>query len=159
MLFKNQSEVGVKRWHVIILITVVITSLVLHLFLRRFPSSTIRVGEDELKVLVANNSARWYKGLSDRRNLKGYDGMIFVFPERGKHTMVMRNMHFPLDIVWIDGNTVVDVVQNIPLESGRSEDELTKYSPRELANIVLEMPAGFVEKNNIKIGDRVELLE
>lgn len=109
----------------------------------------------QIKVLVADNFAHLMKGWSDRKDMGEYQGMLFVFPGRGFHTMVMRDMNFPLDIVWIDGNSIVDLAPNLPPEPGRAEAQLTPYSARLPSTLVLELPAGFIQLNKLQIGDKI----
>jgi uncharacterized membrane protein (UPF0127 family) len=42
------------------------------------------------------------KGLSGRKELKKGTGMLFIFETLDRHTMWMPDMHFPLDVVWLD---------------------------------------------------------
>lgn len=125
----------------------------------RWPKAEILLGGESLKVLVAKNYYHRYKGLSGRKSLSPYDGMIFLYPEKEFLTMVMRKMSFPLDLVWFSDGVVVDIAPRVQLEPGVSEADLIRYRPRVEADVVLELPAGWTEANGIKIGDRLELLK
>ena len=104
---------------------------------------------------MAETAQHRFKGLSGRKDLGKYDGMAFIFPQRGQHAMVMRAMLFPLDIVWVDNGEIVDIAPNLAPENGRAEEHLTPYFARSSSTIVLEFSAGFKEKNGLKIGDKV----
>jgi uncharacterized membrane protein (UPF0127 family) len=41
-------------------------------------------------------------GLSHRKNLPAGTGMLFIFETLDRQSMWMPDMHFPLDIVWLD---------------------------------------------------------
>ena len=71
--------------------------------------------------------------------------------------MVMRDMHFPLDIIWLDGNKIIDIAPNLPPEPGLAEEQLTIYRSRAASTLVLELPAGFMERTSLKIGDVIEI--
>jgi uncharacterized membrane protein (UPF0127 family) len=73
--------------------------------------------------------------------------------------MVMRDMNFPLDIIWLDGFTIVDMAPNLQPEKGRTEEDLTPYFARLPSTLVLEVPTGFITQNKLKIGDRIEIIK
>jgi uncharacterized membrane protein (UPF0127 family) len=87
-----------------------------------------------------------------RKNLANNQGMLFVYQDEGRHTFWMKNMRFPLDIIWIDSNKrVVDIYEfALPCK------EFCKtISPQSAAKFILEVNAGFVRKHQIKIGNTV----
>ena len=62
------------------------------------------------KLLTAKNSAEWQKGLmfyKSKEELKGADGMIFIFPEKDFRSFWNENTYLDLDVYWIDGDKVV----------------------------------------------------
>jgi len=62
------------------------------------PASTERC------ALLAETPAQQQKGLMGRRDLGGYDGMIFRFAVDTSGTFYMRNVPIPLSIAWFDAN-------------------------------------------------------
>lgn len=120
-----------------------------------FPS--ISFGELRVPVMVADTPGERFQGLSGQKDMGQYGGMLFVFEESSYYTMVMRGMLFPLDFIWLEGDAVADVRENALPENGIPENELTRYTNRNPANMVLEVPAGFVAKNKIKAGDMVDI--
>jgi uncharacterized membrane protein (UPF0127 family) len=86
-----------------------------------------------------------------------HGGMLFKFLNRDRYAMVMRDMEFALDIIWLDDGRIVDMAPNVAPEDGRSEAQLTVYRPRLPATAVLELPAGFIAQKGLKIGDTVDL--
>ena len=70
----------------------------------------------------------------------------------------MKGMRFPLDLVWINGGRVVQVTPRVPDElPGTPESELPIYSPSRPANRLLEVNAGWAERNGVRRGDPVRL--
>lgn len=120
-----------------------------------YQNATITVAGKQLNVLLSDSVEKRFKGLSDRKNLDEVDGMLFIFFAEGRYTFVMRDMLFPLDLLWFNQNEVVHIVENANPEPERSEGQLTTYTNEIPASAVLEVPAGFVKNHNIKIGDRV----
>lgn len=120
-------------------------------FFKREPY--VLIGNQKIFVEIADSSEERYKGLSKRPFLKKNHGMLFIFREYEKHAFVMRDMRFSIDIIWISGNTVVDISRNLPLpENGK---DLPLYFPKVKVNTVLEVPAGYAVKSKITIGDKV----
>lgn len=121
------------------------------------PKAVVRLGGREFKVLVADTPARMFRGWSDRLSMGKYGGMLFVFGEDGRHAMVMRDMYFPLDIVWLKDGEVLDIAPDVPPERGVPEARLTPYFSRLPSDTVLELPAGFAAETGLKIGDKMEI--
>ena len=146
-----------KTWHLVVIILVIIISVGYKIYASLWGHATVTIGGREVQVMVADTEEHRIKGWSDRKDMGPHGGMLFVFPDRAQHIMVMRAMHFPLDIVWIDGNKIVDIAPNLPPEPGLAEDKLTLYPARASSTLVLELPSGFKEQTNLKIGDTVEI--
>lgn len=117
--------------------------------------ANVVLADRTLTVLVAQTPKQVYTGLGGRETLDDADGMILVFDRLARHAIVMRDMRFPIDIVWIDRGTIVDIAPNIAIEPGKDDGALTVYFPRTEANIVLELPAGKAAAYGLKIGDTV----
>ncbi|OGM08307.1 hypothetical protein A2159_02005 [Candidatus Woesebacteria bacterium RBG_13_34_9] len=84
--------------------------------------------------------------------------MLFIFDYKSIPDFWMKGMKFPLDIIWINDNIIVDVDENIQNPKSLSNlNQLPKYSPSIPINFVLEVNAGFCSKEGIKIGDRVQM--
>ncbi len=147
-----------KPWSGWIVIIVILFSLGLKAYNHfNWPERILVVHDQSFKVLVADSYAHQVQGLSDRNGMGKYAGMWFAFPTERQHTMVMRRMRFPLDIVWIKGEKVVDLAPNLQPEKGVSEESLKQYPARETSTAVFEAPAGFIAQNKLRIGDTVLL--
>ena len=67
-------------------------------------------GGTVLDVELAESPARRQRGYMFRDGVGPEDGMIFLFEEEEFHSFWMKNVSFPLDILWMAGDgTVVDV--------------------------------------------------
>lgn len=121
-------------------------------------SADIMIGGTSYRFEVAATDRVRFHGLSDRDSMGRYVGMYFIFDRPGINSMVMRDMRFPLDMVWLNGATITDLAENLPLEPGRAESELTVYSNKTPGNGVIELPAGFIASHGIKVGDKVQII-
>ena len=121
------------------------------------PTAMIKIAGQTLKVELAQTPLAWKKGLSGRKNLKEDRGMLFIFSETKRHAIWMKDMNFPIDIIWIKAGQVVDVAQNVP-PAAPDDKNPPVYLPREDAGGVLEVKAGFSQKYGLKVGDSVRLI-
>ncbi len=112
----------------------------------------------DLNVEIADTNEKRNKGLGFRASLATDSGMLFLHDTPKKYTYWMKGMEIPIDIMWIMDDTVADIIPNIPPPiEGQTEETLERYSSTVDVNRVLETNAGFVEQNNIQIGDRIIL--
>lgn len=118
----------------------------------------VSVGGAGFGVELAITPDEQIQGLSDRPTLAPGSGMLFVYERQSRYSFWMKNMHFPLDIVWIGIRcTVVDVTLNAPPpEPGQTLDQLPLYSPVLPARYVLEINAGEADANGIRAGAPVK---
>lgn len=112
-----------------------------------------QVGDKKITLILAKSDKDRQKGLSGRSSLLEDQGMLFIFEKKGKYGFWMRDMKFPLDIIYIDDNTVVYLFENVP--TGGQAPNLTVYTPDTDANRVLELNAGGAKKYSIKKGTKI----
>jgi hypothetical protein len=91
-------------------------------------------------------------GLMFRQRIMEDECMLFVFSNESRQGIWMRNMRFPIDIMWIGkGGRIVDLVE----EAMPSSKQI--YEPSGDAKYVLETNSGFIKRNRIKKGDTVRI--
>jgi len=97
---------------------------------------------------IANTEGARIKGLSDRGELSYYQGMIFVFPVDGIYGFWMKDMKFPLDIIWIDKDyRIVHIENNISPDTYPNS-----YIPERKSRYVIELHSGFAKAHNFVVG-------
>jgi len=117
--------------------------------------SQVKINGKKIKAEVADTFAERTKGLSDREKLGKNEGMIFIFEESGIYPFWMNAMKFSIDIIWVNDNKIVDIVKSAP--TPESSGQIANYEPKVAADIVIEVNAGFCDKNNVKIGDDIQI--
>jgi uncharacterized membrane protein (UPF0127 family) len=134
---------------ILILLGIVIAALIKS---RESYFQNIEIGDTKVKVEVADTKSLREKGLSGRLDLSEEQGMLFVFNQAGTPGFWMKDMRFPLDLLWIDkNNTIVDITLD-----AKPESYPQIFSANTPITRVVEVKAGFVYKSNIKIGDKVK---
>lgn len=119
----------------------------------------VKIKDTILNVEVADTPGKRSKGLSGRESLATGSGMLFVFPEEKKYQFWMKEMKFPIDFIFIKDGKVVDLLNNAsPPNPNQKAETLPIYQPIVPINMMLEVNAGFIQANSIKVGDLVFLV-
>lgn len=111
-------------------------------------STSLSVQENEIKIeIVCTNQSR-EKGLSGREHLASSTGMFFIFERPAVQNFWMKEMNFPIDIVWIDSNfRVVGIIYD-----AKPESYPNIFASPEPVKYVLELNSGEAEKFSLKKG-------
>lgn len=112
-------------------------------------SPKVLLGDSEISVSIADTLTLQEKGLSGREQLRANEGMLFIFPNEDIVSFWMKDMNFPIDIIWFNKNRqIVDVWENA---QPSSYPELR--TPQSAAQYVLEVPSGFFVAHHLLKGD------
>ena len=153
-----KEETLISKWQLFFIGSFFVTFLVLLVWNSLGPRTMlVMLDEEPLNVYVADTLKNTYVGLGGRDDLGEKDGMMFLFDFPGRHGIVMRDMQFPIDIIWLYEGTVVDMVPAAPIEPGVPEYALTTYYPRTDATMVIELSAGWAAEHDLKIGDTLRI--
>lgn len=112
----------------------------------------------EISVEIADTADKKAKGLSGRKSLDKGSGMLFIFPKDTEPAFWMKDMFFPIDIIWINDDKITQIDKNVTNPtSGTDDSQLPLYRPSLPIDYVLEVNAGFSDKNNFEVGDPIDL--
>ena len=115
---------------------------------------TVEINDQKIKAEIAKSTQQITTGLSGRQSLPKDTGMVFYLGERRIATFWMKDMQFPIDIIWIDNEKVVFIIENAQPPSA---NHTPTYTPNKPATHVLEVNAGFVKENDINVEDSVPI--
>ncbi len=115
----------------------------------------IKIGNAVFEVEVAKTIIETTRGLSFRKTLDERAGMLFIFSTPRIQSFWMKDMNFPIDIIWIGGNKVLGAAENAAPQPGTPQWSLRIYSSPEGTDRALEVNAGMVARYGIKAGDAV----
>lgn len=102
---------------------------------------------------VAASKQERERGLMYRDALGEDEGMLFVFEKEDKYPFWMKNVNFPIDIIWINSDMrVVDAQTALPCTT-----HCKNYTPEYPVMYVLEVPEGFAGEHGIKIGSVIDV--
>lgn len=106
------------------------------------------INDAVVRAEIAATPENRTKGLSGRPSLKENEGMLFVFDKPGFYSFWMKDMNFPIDIIWISEEMkIIDITKNAKPESFPET-----FFSRNTAKYVLEVASGWADGNSIKEG-------
>ena len=118
-------------------------------------TSRVVVNGKVFSVEVVDTQALLQKGLSGHTSLSDSQGMFFVFGKPGNYGFWMKDMTFPLDIIWTDANFKI-----VHIEKSLSPSTYPKiFYPNAESEYVLEVSAGQADMARANIGDTVTFLK
>lgn len=115
----------------------------------------LATGTKKIKVECVVSPAALKQGLSGRKTLERGTGMLFLFPDLMVHTMWMPDMHFPLDVIWLDEQlSVVHISYGLQpcVPGGPCPSFSSVYSTM----YAIEVPEG--DGRNVQIGQSLKVL-
>ena len=101
---------------------------------------------------VASDAASRALGLGGRGALADDSGMLFVFPSEGFHRFWMKDVSFPLDLLYIAGDGTIVDIQRMEPEPGVPDAELTIYEPPVEVLLAMEINGGLARRHGIEAG-------
>lgn len=116
------------------------------------PLTPLTLGEVALQASIADTETTREKGLSDTPSLPKGVVKLFVFEQSAAWTFWMKDMQYPIDIIWLDENKIV-----IHLEPSLTPESYpATFAPPLPAKYVIETEAGFTESARITLGTKAE---
>jgi hypothetical protein len=105
-------------------------------------------------LFLARTSQEQEIGLAKFNKIDKNQGMLFIFQKSDYYSFWMKNMRFPIDIIFINKDKVVDIFQRVPVSKS---DNPPTYTTHEKADQVLEINSGLSNEYKIKVGSEVKI--
>ena len=115
----------------------------------------LEINGEVLDIEISADALSRTRGLSNRESLCENCGMVFIFGKESKYTFWMKDMNFPLDILYIQDDEIVEIFKDVQVLD--NADEFTEIYPDVNADKVLELNAGWCEAYDVQVGDKIEL--
>lgn len=120
----------------------------------------IEVAGIKLDAEVVKSDAEQQMGLGNRFSLPEGQSMLFVYDSPGRKVFWMKRMYFAIDIIWYNELKAVLIEENVPFpQQGTPDYKLERYGKEAIANMVLELPSGYVNKHKLQIGHQLKILK
>jgi uncharacterized protein len=108
----------------------------------------MRIGDRTFTLEVAADEETRTRGLMFRESMPEDHGMIFVFHDEQLRGFWMKNVEFPLDIIFLDSAGRVVSIRQMHPDQGRR----ITYS-QEPAKYAIELNLGMAERAGVQVGD------
>ena len=116
-----------------------------------YAQAALTVGSATVSVGIADSDEERIQGLSGIASLGAQEGLLFVFDQPDRYGFWMKDMRFPIDIIWIgEDRRVVDITR-----SATPETYPARFMPSAPAQYVLEVNEGWSDAHGIVVGDHV----
>ena len=108
----------------------------------------------KIDLEIADNDYERQLGLMNRKEMRENEGMLFIFLRQDYQSFWMRNTLISLDMIFVnDQKKIVTIHKNTKILSE------TSYPSSEPALYVVEVLAGFTDRHNIQVGDKIDWME
>lgn len=113
-----------------------------------YTQGLVSSGDTAVQVAIADTQELRALGLSFTEPLSEGQGMFFIFETLDIHGFWMKDMRYPIDIIWFSEDMQVVHIEKNVLPSTYPDI----LFPTSFAKYVLEVPAGFSTAKNIQKG-------
>ncbi|MDQ3848534.1 MAG: DUF192 domain-containing protein [Thermoproteota archaeon] len=120
-----------------------------------FRQANVTVNGLTLIADIPSTNEQMTKGLAVKDRLAENQAMLFVFENEAEHTFWMKDMKFPIDIIWMDTNKTVIHIEN-NLQPCSTILLCATYKANGNSLYVLETVGGFAQKYGITKGSHID---
>lgn len=114
------------------------------------PTTTVRLGDRDFILEIADGEHERKQGLMQRRSLAGNRGMLFVFPDEQLREFWMKDVPFPLDILFLNAEGRIVSIQTMrPFDLQTTSSLLP-------ARYAIEINAGQARAAGVRVGQVVK---
>ncbi len=125
---------------------------------QELPWVSARLGEVQLRVMIARTDQEKRTGLMFRRTLAPDEGMLFVYDTPHQMTFWMKNTVLPLDLIFFGPDlAVTESIEGMVPGIGIPDEQLPRYTSTRPAQFALEMASGSVSRLGITPGLTLEI--
>ena len=140
--------------YIVFTLTVAVAVIVMFFAFNTKSKSYAVINGHSFDIEMAITDSQKSKGLAKYEKIPESFGMLFLFGKADYYSFWMKNMKFPIDILWIDSTgKIVHIEKN--LQPCVFLLPCPSYSPHDDSLYVLEVISNFTNKFDINIGDQI----
>ena len=113
----------------------------------------VRIGNASYNLEVADTNVARTQGLSGRVTMPADHGMLFSYDNQDIRCFWMKDMRFPLDILWVNARNQIVHVQN----SAMPDSYPHVFCANAPAKYVIELRAGQAVEHKMYVGQMIQL--
>ena len=139
------------KWIMTIALVLILGAGILLVVVTNGRKVMMSIGGQVVYARVADTEGERARGLSGTSRLGSDEAMLLVFDAPGRWGIWMKDMRYNLDIVWLDNDKkVIYKAENISPDTYP-----TTFLPNQEARYVVELPAGFIARHDVGLGQFV----
>ncbi len=104
----------------------------------------------KIDIEIANTDETRTRGLMYRSKMEENQGMLFIFPKDDYQSFWMKDTVIPLDMIFVNSRKEI-----VTIHKNTVPYSLKSYPSDKPAKYVIEVNAGFTDKYNIEVGDKI----
>jgi uncharacterized membrane protein (UPF0127 family) len=116
-----------------------------------YATTTLIMAGHAFTTEISDTPALQELGLSYRTSIAPDFAMLFVFDTPSTYQFWMKDMNFPLDIIWLNASKHIVYIQKNLSPNTYPQS----YGPSTPAQYVIEVASGTAERIGLKVGDPV----
>lgn len=129
------------------IVSAVLLALGFGIYQRSGSATSLRIANHRFSVEFARTDAERMRGLSGRPSLSAQQSMIFVSSTSYRQCFWMKDMQFPIDMVWLDSQKRITAIES------NVDPKSFPASYCHEGQYVVELAAGTAVKHGLKTGD------
>lgn len=118
----------------------------------KYDTRSIKLRGREFKAYIADSLLKQMIGLMYKKSIRSDECMLFDFNHDAEHGIWMKNMLFPIDVVWLDSKMRIIHIEN-RIQPCTKTFGCKTYNAGKNSRLVIEFRAGTAEKIRLKAGD------
>lgn len=139
---------------IFIIIPIILISTYFFIVNNQNTNSYLLLNNTKINLTILDNEKTRIKGLSGADKLSENSGMLFIFDKIGDYSIWMKDMKFPIDIIWLSDEYVINHIEkNI---SPNTYPKVFRSSIK--SKYVMELNANFVDNYNLSVGDKLNII-
>ena len=141
---------------ILIIVVLVFTSTILAKANEKYnyKYKNVEINGNVFNLEVADSDLLQTIGLMYRDNLNENSGMLFIMDKPMKAAFWMKNMNFPIDMVFIKQNKIVTIIEDIPV---CKKESCPRYRSKDMIDSVIEFNSGTCKKYSISAGQKITI--
>lgn len=117
-----------------------------------YATKQLRAGDETFTVQLADTADQQRLGLGNRSDIPPDRGMLFTYATPGERCFWMKDMNFPIDIIWLD-----DKKRVVHIEAEANPDSYPNtFCPDSPAQYVVELHPGAAQRLGLAEGARLD---
>lgn len=109
-----------------------------------------------ISVQLADSPEERASGMAGISGISDTEGMLFLFSEPTRPQFWMKGVVIPLDIIWINGDKIVHIEDNVKPEINVADTQLKRYVAPVEADKILEVNGGWAYRHDVNVGDTIQ---